>query len=70
MPPPGSKELGIPTANLDAESLRGSLGEAVTGIYAGWASVGRSPEVYPMCMSVGGCGERGVGRRSALLARC
>ncbi|KFM23423.1 Pseudouridine-5'-monophosphatase [Auxenochlorella protothecoides] len=49
----GSKELGIPTANLDAESLRGSLGEAVTGIYAGWASVGRSSEVYPMCMSVG-----------------
>jgi HAD superfamily hydrolase (TIGR01509 family) len=49
----GSKELGIPTANLDAVSLRGALAEAVTGIYAGWASIGGDGEVYPMCMSVG-----------------
>lgn len=34
----GSKDLGIPTANLDAESLVGSLAEAVTGesLTAGW----------------------------------
>lgn len=50
----GSKELGIPTANLDDGSLRDSMAEAVTGIYAGWASVGDSPIVYKMCMSVGG----------------
>ena len=49
----GSSELGIPTANLDAVSLRGALAEAVTGIYGGWASLGNSGEVYPMCMSVG-----------------
>lgn len=49
----GSRELGIPTANLDADSLRGTLSQAVTGIYAGWASVGSSPAVHKMCMSVG-----------------
>ena len=65
----GSKELGIPTANLDSAALAGAMGEAVTGIYAGFASlggdtVGREGEedsasdsvaggVYPMVMSVG-----------------
>lgn len=49
----GSKQLGIPTANVDAAALRSALAEAVTGIFAGWASVGASREVYPMCMSVG-----------------
>lgn len=32
---PSLQELGIPTANLDAASLKGQLAEAVTGIYAG-----------------------------------
>ena len=41
----GSRELGIPTANVDAASLSAALGEAVTGIYAGFASVGASDEV-------------------------
>lgn len=49
----GSKELGIPTANLDAASLQGALAEAVTGIYLGWASVGASKQVYKMVMSIG-----------------
>lgn len=44
----GSKELGIPTANLDSASLQSALAEAVTGIYCGWSSIGNSPEVYPM----------------------
>jgi riboflavin kinase len=39
------QELGIPTANVDADSLRHSIAEAVTGIYCGWASVGSSSEV-------------------------
>ncbi|KAL3155731.1 hypothetical protein ABBQ32_012751 [Trebouxia sp. C0010 RCD-2024] len=49
----GSKELGIPTANLDAASLQGALAEAVTGIYLGWASIGASKQVYKMVMSIG-----------------
>lgn len=49
----GSKELGIPTANVDADALRHSLAEAVTGIYCGWASIGDSGQVYKMCMSIG-----------------
>lgn len=49
----GSKQLGIPTANLDAASLAGALAEAVTGIYAGWAALGDSSTAYPMVMSVG-----------------
>lgn len=49
----GSKELGIPTANVDPTSLQGQLAEAVTGIYAGWASVGASPGVHMMAMSIG-----------------
>ncbi|GAB4824069.1 hypothetical protein N2152v2_011115 [Parachlorella kessleri] len=49
----GSKQLGIPTANLEPASLQGALADAVTGIYAGWASVGSSPAVYKMAMSIG-----------------
>eukprot|EP00775_Hariotina_reticulata_P009054 gene9054-9224_t len=49
----GSKELGIPTANVDADSLRHSIAEAVTGIYCGWASIGSSSQVYQMVMSIG-----------------
>lgn len=50
----GSRDLGIPTANLDADALlRGSVAEAVTGIYAGWASIGESADVHMMVMSIG-----------------
>ncbi len=48
-----SQELGIPTANVDADALRSLLAEAVSGIYAGWASVGDSPTVYKTVMSIG-----------------
>ncbi|CAK0786998.1 hypothetical protein CVIRNUC_010214 [Coccomyxa viridis] len=49
----GSKELGIPTANLDSASLQGALAEAVSGVYSGWASIGTSPEAYMTAMSIG-----------------
>ncbi|GBF97446.1 bifunctional riboflavin kinase FMN phosphatase-like [Raphidocelis subcapitata] len=49
----GSRELGIPTANVDADSLRAELAEAVTGIYCGFASVGASGAVHKMVMSIG-----------------
>ena len=45
--------MGIPTANLDRESLHGALAQAVSGIYLGWASVGTDPAVYKMVMSIG-----------------
>eukprot|EP00201_Polytomella_parva_P010840 CAMPEP_0175072126 /NCGR_PEP_ID=MMETSP0052_2-20121109/19702_1 /TAXON_ID=51329 ORGANISM="Polytomella parva, Strain SAG 63-3" /NCGR_SAMPLE_ID=MMETSP0052_2 /ASSEMBLY_ACC=CAM_ASM_000194 /LENGTH=172 /DNA_ID=CAMNT_0016339527 /DNA_START=1 /DNA_END=519 /DNA_ORIENTATION=- len=49
----GSKELGIPTANVDSDALGQCLDEAVSGIYCGWASIGSSDEVYKMVMSIG-----------------
>lgn len=49
----GSRELGIKTANLDADALAGSLADAVTGIFAGWAMVGDDPMVYKTALSVG-----------------
>ncbi|MEW5305405.1 MAG: hypothetical protein WDW38_011321 [Sanguina aurantia] len=49
----GSKQLGIPTANVDTTALASALSQAVTGIYAGWASVGDSAETYKMVMSIG-----------------
>ncbi len=47
------QELGIPTANLDRDSLHGALAQAVSGIYLGWASVGTDAAVYKMVMSIG-----------------
>lgn len=47
------QELGIPTANLSEDSIGGSLGSAVTGIYYGWASVGPAAVAHQMVMSVG-----------------
>lgn len=41
------QELGIPTANLGADSLRHSLAQAVTGIYCGWSSLGDNSKVGP-----------------------
>ncbi|GLC66519.1 hypothetical protein PLESTF_000439300 [Pleodorina starrii] len=49
----GSKELGIPTANLDPAAVAAALAEAVTGIYAGWARLGSSPEVHKTVLSIG-----------------
>ena len=53
----GSKELGIPTANLDADALSEQLTAAhcTAGIYYGYASVGASAEVHEMVMSIGWC---------------
>ncbi|KAJ3021828.1 riboflavin kinase [Thoreauomyces humboldtii] len=49
----GSKELGIPTANLPEEIAEAFGRQAETGIYYGWAAVGTRPEVLPMVMSFG-----------------
>lgn len=53
----GSKQLGIPTANIDALSVSKAIPASVTGIYLGWASVSHAPTtsttVYKMCCSIG-----------------
>ncbi|KAG2426248.1 hypothetical protein HXX76_013006 [Chlamydomonas incerta] len=49
----GSKELGIPTANVCPSAVAKHLAEAVTGIYAGWARVGQRPEVHKTVLSIG-----------------
>jgi len=49
----GSKELGIPTANLDAELLGDGLADVAPGVYCGWASVGAAVECHKMVMSIG-----------------
>lgn len=52
----GSKELGIPTANLDPEALGDAALTALPpGVYFGWASVGDSPAAHKMVMSIGWC---------------
>uniref|UniRef100_A0A5K3FH40 riboflavin kinase n=1 Tax=Mesocestoides corti TaxID=53468 RepID=A0A5K3FH40_MESCO len=48
----GSRELGIPTANLCDEALQSLPPSAATGVYAGWAQVNDGP-VYKMVMSLG-----------------
>jgi FAD synthase len=47
----GSKELGIPTANLDMEELGGRGDSLDTGIYFGWAKL--SDQYYQSVVSVG-----------------
>ncbi|CAG8518501.1 5397_t:CDS:2 [Ambispora gerdemannii] len=57
----GSKELGIPTANLSEDAIDALCKGVSTGIYYGWAQVvGKGGEndfpttpVYPMVMSLG-----------------
>ncbi|ORE11133.1 riboflavin kinase [Rhizopus microsporus var. microsporus] len=50
----GSKELGIPTANMSDEALEAMFAECDTGVYYGWAQVGEvKSTVYPMVMSLG-----------------
>ncbi|KAJ3177801.1 riboflavin kinase [Geranomyces variabilis] len=49
----GSKDLGIPTANLPEEVAEAFGQVADTGIYYGWASVGHCKDVLPMVMSFG-----------------
>lgn len=49
----GSKELGIPTANLPSDVSESVSTVLSTGIYYGYASVGTSPETWAMVMSYG-----------------
>jgi Riboflavin kinase len=50
----GSKELGIPTANLDPDAVGPALDTLPTGIYCGWATLdGEGP--YKAVMSIGLC---------------
>lgn len=48
----GSKELGIPTANLDPEALGSALDGVTPGVYCGWAAVDGSVP-YKTVMSIG-----------------
>ncbi|OZJ03124.1 hypothetical protein BZG36_03874 [Bifiguratus adelaidae] len=50
----GSKELGIPTANLSDDALKALCEEIETGIYYGWVQLGdKDTAIHPMVMSVG-----------------
>ncbi|KAI9319805.1 hypothetical protein BX666DRAFT_1916479 [Dichotomocladium elegans] len=50
----GSKELGIPTANLSEDALQAMTSEFTSGVYYGWTQIGaKNSEVYPMVMSLG-----------------
>ncbi|CAO3667272.1 unnamed protein product [Rhizopus stolonifer] len=49
----GSKELGIPTANLSDEAINALVSGLETGVYYGWTQIGDESEVYPMVMSLG-----------------
>ncbi|KAM7533172.1 hypothetical protein Aperf_G00000121038 [Anoplocephala perfoliata] len=48
----GSRDLGIPTANLDDEVVQCVPESMKTGVYAGFAQVNNGP-VYKMVMSLG-----------------
>ncbi|KAJ2744219.1 riboflavin kinase [Coemansia sp. BCRC 34301] len=48
----GSKQLGIPTANLPEEAVNKALKDIAIGVYYGWAQVANGP-VFPMVMSLG-----------------
>jgi len=50
----GSKELGIPTANLSDDAIAAICSELKTGVYYGWVQLGElASQVYPMVMSIG-----------------
>jgi len=48
----GSKQLGIPTANLPVGEYDQLMQNVPVGVYYGWASVDRGP-VFGMAMSIG-----------------
>ncbi|KAL7744292.1 hypothetical protein ACLKA6_001687 [Drosophila palustris] len=48
----GSKELGIPTANLSLEAVKSLPDSLQTGVYYGWANVNNS-DVHKMVLSIG-----------------
>ncbi|CAM0139873.1 riboflavin kinase [Umbelopsis sp. WA50703] len=50
----GSKELGIPTANLSNEALDTLCSAFDTGVYYGWTRIDADKStIYPMVMSLG-----------------
>ncbi|KAJ1978664.1 riboflavin kinase [Dimargaris verticillata] len=49
----GSKDLGIPTANLPEDVVQAACSNLQTGVYFGWAQVGTETEVHGMVMSLG-----------------
>lgn len=50
----GSKQLGIPTANLSDEAINALASGLETGVYYGWTQIGETgSQVYPMVMSLG-----------------
>ncbi|RKP22610.1 hypothetical protein SYNPS1DRAFT_19865, partial [Syncephalis pseudoplumigaleata] len=51
----GSKELGIPTANMEEQAQEALCQDAQLGVYYGWAQVIGMEEnrVFPMVMSLG-----------------
>ncbi|CEP13456.1 hypothetical protein [Parasitella parasitica] len=50
----GSKELGIPTANLSDKAIDALVSGLETGVYYGWTQIGeKGSQVYPMVMSLG-----------------
>ncbi|KAI9275091.1 hypothetical protein EDC94DRAFT_654505 [Helicostylum pulchrum] len=50
----GSKQLGIPTANLSEEAISTLAAGLDTGVYYGWTQIGQvGSTVYPMVMSLG-----------------
>ncbi|CAO3656267.1 unnamed protein product [Mucor hiemalis] len=50
----GSKQLGIPTANLSDEAINALASGLETGVYYGWTQIGElGSQVYPMVMSLG-----------------
>ncbi|XP_034115811.1 putative riboflavin kinase isoform X1 [Drosophila albomicans] len=48
----GSKELGIPTANMSLEAVKALPDSLQTGVYYGWAKVNDS-DVHKMVLSIG-----------------
>ncbi|KAL1461471.1 hypothetical protein WDU94_013364 [Cyamophila willieti] len=49
----GSKELGIPTANMCSEAVKSLPENFDPGVYYGWAKLSNNPTVYKMVMSIG-----------------
>ncbi|EGG14861.1 riboflavin kinase [Cavenderia fasciculata] len=51
----GSKQLGIPTANLPVEEYESILNDIPIGVYYGWANVHgvNDNKIYKMAMSIG-----------------
>ncbi|WBW74992.1 riboflavin kinase Fmn1 [Schizosaccharomyces osmophilus] len=47
----GSKDLGIPTANVSEDSIQELLKHKDSGVYYGFAKI--SQQIFPMVMSVG-----------------